>query len=159
VDYDLRRQDIYAALILCALSVLVVVESWRMPRDLQNWPAYASPGVVTGALGAVLFAMAIGLFARALKRGGARVGMRGADVRRYLADPRTRRLVVMTGLCALYLLSLGRGLPYHVTTGVYLAVAMLLFRAAAWWVVVLVSGVTTAAVAFVFNRIFLIPLP
>jgi hypothetical protein len=56
-------------------------------------------------------------------------------------------------------LILGRGIPYAFTTGSYLILTMLLFRATAWWAILVISGVTTAAIAFVFNRIFLIPLP
>jgi putative tricarboxylic transport membrane protein len=159
MEYDLRRQDLYAALILGAVSLLVIVESWRMPRHLQSWPAYAGPGVVTGALGLVLLGMAIGLFVRAWRRRGALIAMPLPEIRRHLADARTRRLWLIGLLGTAYLLSLGRGLPYQLTTGAYLVVAMLLFRAARWWVVLLVSAGVTAAIAFVFNRVFLIPLP
>jgi hypothetical protein len=62
-------------------------------------------------------------------------------------------------LSAVYLLILGRGIPYAFTTGSYLILTMLLFRATAWWAILVISIVTTAAIAFVFNRIFLIPLP
>jgi hypothetical protein len=62
-------------------------------------------------------------------------------------------------LSAGYLLILGRGIPYTLTTGGYLILTMLLFRATAWWAILVISGAATAAIAFVFNRIFLIPLP
>jgi len=154
-----RRQDAYAGLLLCALSLYVIVESWRMPRDLQKWPAYASPGVVTGLLGLGLLGMAIGLIVRALRRPGAGLGISLAQARRYVTDPLTARLLVMVLLCVAYLLSLGRQLPYTLTTTAFLALTMLLFRAAAWWVVLLASAATAAAVALVFNGVFLIPLP
>ncbi|MGH7324448.1 MAG: tripartite tricarboxylate transporter TctB family protein [Candidatus Rokuibacteriota bacterium] len=154
-----RRADVYAGLILCGLCGLVLVESWRMPRDLQGWPAYASPGVVTGSLALGLLAMGVALVIRAVRRAGARVTISGDEVRRFLAGPGTRRLALMGLLGAAYLLSLGQGLPYHLTIGGFLAVTMLLFGARPWWAVLLISGVTTAAMALVFNRIFLIPLP
>lgn len=154
-----RRQDIYAGLLLIGLAVFVIVESWRMPRHLQTWPAYAGPGVVTGLLALALLGMAIALLVRALRRPGISVAIPGAEVRRYLAQPGTRRLALMVLLCGAYLLLLGRGVPYHLTTGGYLAATMLLFGARPWWLVLLVGGVTTAAIALVFNRIFLIPLP
>lgn len=154
-----RRQDVYAGLLLIGLAVFVIVESWRMPRHLQTWPAYAGPGVVTGLLALALLGMATALLVRALRRPGVSPAIFGAEVRRYLAQPATRRLGLMAGLCAAYLMLLGRGLPYHLTTGAYLVVTMLLFGARPWWLVLLVGGVTTAAIALVFNRIFLIPLP
>jgi len=130
-----------------------------MPRHLQDWPAYAGPGMVTGLLGVVLLGMAAGLGVRALRRPGAGVTLPLADARRYLADPRTRRLALMAGLSLAYLVSLGRGWPYQVTTGAFLIAAMLLFNAARWWVVLLVSVATAAVIAAVFNRLFLVPLP
>ncbi len=154
-----RRHDIYAGLLLIGLAVFVIVESWRMPRQLQTWPAYAGPGVVTGLLALALLGMAIALVMRALRRPGASAVIPGPEVSRYLAQPATRRLALMAALCAAYLVLLGRGLPYHLTTGAYLVVTMLVFGARPWWLVLLIGGVTTACVALVFNRIFLIPLP
>jgi hypothetical protein len=157
--YELRRQDFYTGLILSALSLGVIVESWRMPRDLQGWPAYAAPGVVTGLLGLGLFGMALALTIRSIRRPGSPLGITRRDVRAYLTDIGTRRLGLMLGLSGLYCLALGRSIPYWLTTGGYLAAVMLAFRAGPWWQIVLISGGTTAAVAYVFNRIFAIPLP
>jgi hypothetical protein len=159
VDDKFRRQDAYAGLLLCAVSLFVIVESWRMPRRLQDWPSYAGPGVVTGLLGLALLGLAASLLVRALRRAGAGLRISRLEARRYLAAPETARLVVMAGLCTAYLVFLGRGLPYALTTTGFLVVAMLAFRAAAWWVVLLVSAATALAIAVVFNRVFLIPLP
>jgi hypothetical protein len=62
-------------------------------------------------------------------------------------------------LCVAYLLALGRGIPYSITTGAYLLVTMAVFRAASWWMIVLVSGLAATGLAVVFNKIFLVPLP
>jgi hypothetical protein len=130
-----------------------------MPRHLQTWPAYAGPGIVTGLLGLALLGMALALLVRALRRPGVSAAIPLAEARRYLVHPSTRRLALMVVLSGAYLALLGRGLPYHLTTGGYLAATMLLFGARPWWLVLLVGGVTTAAIALIFNRIFLIPLP
>lgn len=159
MDYEFRRQDFYCGLVLMALSLLVVLESLRMPRHLQEWPAYAGPGVVTSLLGLGLLGMALALIVRSMNRFGARLGIGGRDIGDYLADPGTRRLGLMLGVSVLYLLLLGRGLPYWATTGGYLIAVMLVFRAASWWQILLISAGTTATVAYVFNRIFAIPLP
>jgi hypothetical protein len=159
VKYEHRRQDIYAGVLLCALSLGVIAESSRMPRDLQGWPAYASPGVVTGLLALGLLGMALALVIRAIGRSGASVAVSRSEAQAYLADPRTHRLALMFVLSVAYLLALGRGIPYVVTTGAYLLLAMLLFRAAPWWAALLISGVAAAGISLVFNRVFLIPLP
>jgi Tripartite tricarboxylate transporter TctB family len=137
----------------------VLVESWRMPRRLQDWPAYAGPGVVTGLLGVGLLGMALALVIRAGRRSGVSLTVPMDAVWRYLRDPHTGRLALMALLCLGYLLALGRGLPYTLVTGTYLVVTMLLFRAAPGWAVLLISAAATAGIAVVFNRIFLIPLP
>lgn len=157
--YELRRQDFYTGLILSVVSLGVIVESWRMPRDLQGWPWYAGPGMVTGLLGLGLLGMAIALLVRAYRRAGAGLLAPLEEIRAYVSDPQTRRLGLMGLLCLGYLLSLGRGIPYYITTGTYLVLTMALFRAASWWVILLTSGLATAAISLVFNRVFLIPLP
>jgi hypothetical protein len=159
MEYPFRRQDIYAAVILIVLALFVIVESWRMPREFLGFPGYAGPGIVTGLLGLGLLGMALTLLARAWRRPGSRVAFSRADVRDYLANPQTRRFGLVLLLCAAYILSLGRGIPYYVTTGAYLLVTMAVFRAASWWVIALVSGLAATGLSVVFNKIFLVPLP
>ena len=159
MEYPFRRQDTYAAIILIAFSLFIIVGSWGMPRDLLGFPAYAGPGVVTGLLGLGLLGMAVVLLVRALRRPGARLAISRADVHAYLANPQSRRLGLVLLISSAYLLSLGRGIPYYITTGTYLIMTMAVFRAASWWVILLVSGLATAALAIVFNMIFLVPLP
>lgn len=157
--YSFRRQDIYAAIILIAFSLFIIVESWRMPRDLLGFPAFAGPGVVTGLLGLGLLVMAVALLIRALRRPGARLAISRAEVHAYFTNSQSRRLGLVLLISSAYLLSLGRGIPYYITTGAYLIITMAVFRAASWWVILLVSGLATAGLAIVFNMIFLVPLP
>ena len=159
MEYPFRRQDIYAAVILIVLALFVIVESWRMPREFLGFPGYAGPGIVTGLLGLGLLGMALTLLVRAWRRPGAGVAISRADIRSYLANPQTRRFGLVLLLCVAYLLSLGRGVPYYITTGAYLLVTMAVFRAASWWVIALVSGLAATGLAVVFNKIFLVPLP
>jgi len=159
MEYELRRQDFYCGLVIVAVSLLVLVESWRMPRDLQGWPAYASPGVVTGLLGLGLLVMGAALTLRSVRRAGASLGIGRGDIRASLTDTGTRRLGLMLGLSLAYCLLLGRQIPYWLTTAGYLAVTMFIFRAAPWWQILLVSAGTAAGVAYVFGRVFAIPLP
>ena len=159
MGYELRRQDFYTGLILCVVSLGIVAECWRMPRDLQGWPAYASPGVVTGLLGLGLFGMGLALLLRSVRGSGAALAITGTDIWDYLSDVGTRRLGLMLGLSVVYCALLGRSIPYWLTTGSYLLAIMFTFRAGPWWQILLISAGSTAAVAYVFSRIFAIPLP
>jgi hypothetical protein len=159
MEREFRRQDFYSGLILIALSCGLIAESWRMPRTLQGWPAYAGPGVVPGMLGLGLLIMALALALRSVKASGEPLQIGPRDVRAYLGDPGTRRFGLMLGLSALYCLLLGHGFPYWLTTAAYLTLTMFVFRAGAWWHILLVSATATAAITFVFGRIFAVPLP
>jgi hypothetical protein len=159
MDHRFRRQDFCAGLLLAALALFVLLECWRMPRLILGWPAYAGPGVVPGLLALGLLGMAVALLVRSVRRPGGPLAISTAEVRAYLTVPETRRFALMVGLAALYLLSLGRGLPYYLTTGSFLVVTMAVFRAARWWVILLVGGAAAAAIGIVFNEVFLVPLP
>ena len=131
-----------------------------MPRDLQGWPAYAGPGVVTGLLGLGLLGMGLTLTVRSVRRSGHPARRSQARTSGPTStDVGTRRLGLMLGLSVIYCSFLGRDIPYWLTTGGYLMAVMFAFRAGPWWQILLISAGSTAAVAYVFNRIFAIPLP
>jgi hypothetical protein len=159
MDYEFRRQDFYSGLIIVAIGLFVVVESWRMPRHFQNWPIYAAPGIVTGLLGLGLLGMGIALTIRSIRRQGAPLTFKRSDIFSYLKDPKTHRLGLMFALSLIYCLFLGHRLPYIVVTATYLAIAMITFRGTRPMKALIISAMVAIGVALVFNRLFLIPLP
>jgi len=163
--YELRRQDFYTGLIIIVIGLLVMVESWRMPRHIQDWPVYAAPGMVTGFLGLGFLAMGIILTIRSTRREGAPLAFKRSDISAYLNDPKTHRLGLMFALSLIYCLLLGRRLPFVVVTTIYLFMVMWLFRGPgpikffAIFKFLIISLATAMAVGIVFNRFFLVPLP
>ena len=159
MEREFRRQDFYTGVILSAVSLGVIAESWRMPRTLQGWPAYAGPGVVPGMLGLGLLVMAIALTVRSVQGSGSSLEITQGDAWAYLSDTGTKRLGLMLGLSVLYCLCLGHGFPYWMTTGAYLLLVMVVFRAGPWWQILLIAAAATGAITFTFGRIFAVPLP
>jgi Co/Zn/Cd efflux system component len=159
MEYEFRRQDFYSGLIIIAISLFVVVESWRMPRYFQGWPIYAAPGIVTGLLGLGLWGMGITLTIRSIRRQGTPLAFKRSDILSYLKDPKTHRLGLMFALSLIYCLFLGHRLLYIVVTAIYLAIAMITFRGTSPFKAIMISLMVAIGVALVFNRLFLIPLP
>jgi hypothetical protein len=159
MEREFRRQDFYTGLILSAVSLGVIAQSWRMPRTLQGWPAYAGPGVVPGMLGLGLLVMAIALTVRSVRGSGRSLEITQRDAWAYLNDTGTKRLGLMLGLSVLYCLLLGHGFPYWMTTGAYLLLVMIVFRAGPWWQILCIAAAATGVITFTFGRIFAVPLP
>jgi hypothetical protein len=163
--HELRRQDFYTGLIIIVISLFVLVESWRMPRHIQDWPLYAAPGMVTGLLGLGFLAMGMILTIRSTRREGAPLAFKRSEISAYLNDPKTHRLGLMFALSLIYCLLLGRRLPYVVVTTIYLFVVMVVFKGPGLvkffgiFKLLIISLATAMAVGVVFNRFFLIPLP
>lgn len=161
------RADFWFSIVLIALGLAVIVESWRMPRfeALQINP-YTVPGLVPGALGVVILVLGGALCLRAARAGGWRLGG-GRD--RWLADPGIRRLLLSMALCLLYAGGLVSRLPFWLATWLFVAGFMALFewplaasRADRIKRLALALGfglVIALVVSLVFERIFLVRLP
>ncbi|MCK7528909.1 MAG: hypothetical protein MZV64_70840 [Ignavibacteriales bacterium] len=124
-DFSMRGRMDYLLAVVYAPRASWSSSSWRMPRDLQGWPAYAGPGVVTGlARPRASSAWPWRCSLRALQRGrrtrspscaqGRRCVSRGCGDAAARADARDH--------ASAYLLSCSaRNIPYWLTTGGYLA--------------------------------------
>ena len=73
-DPGMPKADFIMGLILMACSLLIVVESLKIPRFEKDWGGfYAAPGFVPLILGITLFVMSLALFVRAVKKQGYRI--------------------------------------------------------------------------------------
>jgi len=163
------KADFVTGLMLIALGIAIVVASFEMPRfEELNVNPYTVPGLVPGALGAVILVLGAALFVRAARAGGWRL-FQGASGRAWHADAGTRNLLLAVALCLGYAGVLIGRLPFWLATFVFAA----LFVAAFEWPLArtgreharrlafalgfgaLVSG----AVTLVFQEVFLVRLP
>lgn len=156
------RADFVTGLVFTLLGLAVVWASLDMPRfEDRNINPYTIPGLVPGALGAIILVLGVVLFGRAALAGGWRLG--GL---RPSAGPDTRRLILALVLCLGYAAGLVGHIPFWLATFVFVALFVILFEwhsegGRAWRIgIALVYGAAVSAVVtLVFQKLFLIRLP
>jgi len=164
------KADFVTGLVLIALGVATVVESLRMPRFAHlNIEPYTVPGLVPGALGAVILLLGAILFLRAARAGGWRLGAGAAARKTWASDPGSRRLALSTALCLGYAGLLVGRLPFWLATFSFVFAFVVLFE----WPLATARGerirrllialayavAVAAAVTLVFQHVFLVRLP
>jgi putative tricarboxylic transport membrane protein len=164
----MARADLVTGLVLVALGIAVVVESLRMPRfEHLNINPYTIPGLVPGAIGAVLLVLGAVLFVRAAVAGGWRFG--GGTGVAALGDQGVRRLLLAVALCVGYAAGLVGRLPFWLATFLFVAGFVALFewpladgrhqRLRRLAFALGFGALIAAAVTLVFQKIFLVRLP
>jgi Tripartite tricarboxylate transporter TctB family len=162
------KADFVTGLVLIALGVATVVESLRMPRfEHLNIEPYTVPGLVPGALGAVILLLGTALFLRAARAGGWR--LTGAGATRTWADAGSRRLALSTALCLGYAGLLVGRLPFWLATFTFVFAFVALFewplatapgeRVRRLLIALVYALAVAAAVTLVFQHVFLVRLP
>lgn len=166
----MKKADYLTGLALILLSVYVLVESWRMPRleHLQAHPLSA-PGIVPAFLAVVLLIFGLILVGRSVKAGGHRLGLNREGIRKVLAEPANRRLLLTAVLTFVYAGVLVGRTPYGISTGLFVFVFITVFewrRGMSYWekkrvgvAAGLLAIVAAAAVSYTFERLFLVTLP
>jgi putative tricarboxylic transport membrane protein len=164
------KADFVTGLVLVALGIATLIESLRMPRFVElNVNPYTVPGLVPGALGAILLALGAVLFLRAARAGGWRLSVREPGAARVSSDPAARRLVLSVALCLAYAAGLVGRLPFWLATFLFVAAFVALFE----WPLAASPGdrrlrllfalafgaAVAAAVTLLFEHLFLVRLP
>jgi hypothetical protein len=153
------KADFLMGLILMVLSLLIVVESLRLPRFEKDWGGfYAAPGFVPLILGITLFAMSLALFVRAVKNQGYKI----IPDRQALADFSRSKAVHRWCLAMAYAFGfyflLGHNY-FYIATFLVLFAYMATFGEQKLWVGLIVSLAASGFIYLVFTKIFLVPLP
>ena len=167
---NMTKADLITGLVLIVFSLVVIEESWRMPR-LENLdvPLTSVPGLVPGLLGVVLLILGAALTLRSLIRGGHHLGITRENFARTLQLPGNVRLVVTLVLCVGYAGFMVGRLPYWLATGIFVFLFTGIFewrrdadrrtRLRALAFAAFLAVVTTAVVTWVFESVFLVTLP
>jgi hypothetical protein len=153
------QADFVMGLILVACSLVIVVESLKIPRFEKDWGGfYAAPGFVPLILGITLFVMSLALFVRALKMRGYRIVPHRETIHGFLRSKPVHRWCLAMFYAFGFFFLLG-----HIYF--YLAAFLVLFAYMATFgeqnrsISLIISLVAAAAIYLVFTKIFLVSLP
>jgi len=166
----MKKADFLTGLALILVCMYVLIESWRMPRleHLQAHPL-SVPGIVPAFLALVLLICGIILAGRSVMAGGCRPGLSREGLRRLLADPGNRRLLLTAVLTFVYAGVLMGHTPYTVSTGFFIFVFVAVFEwrrgmslremGGVGLKAALLAVVVAVSISYTFERLFLVALP
>ena len=166
----MKKADYLTGLALILLSIYVLVESWRMPRleHLQAHPL-SVPGIVPAFLAVVLMIFGLILVVRSVRAGGHHLSLSRAGIRKTLAEPGNRRLLLTALLTFVYAGILVGRTPYMLVTSLFVFAFVVIFE----WrrgmsfremrrlglAAAVLAIVFAVAVSYTFERLFLVTLP
>jgi hypothetical protein len=157
----LRSLDFFMGLGFLAVGAFVAYDGWvaYYAPQLATVEKSSNPGVTTmfigGALGFLGLVVTI-------------IGLLGSHhplhIGKQVVSETLRAKEFWMGcvvlLCiAIYFFVLWDRIPYVVSTFIFLTAMMAIFRAGAWWKILLIAGIATAVVWYVFGVMAMVPLP
>ena len=163
------RRDLTGGVVWTALGSIIVALSWQMDRMTQQGATlHTAPGLWPGIVGTLLAALGGMLMLRSWQR-AQRIGWNAAAPDDTDYAPRSS-FALATGMFFVYaLLLVGRGLPFWLSTALFVTTFVFLFqytlrRAAGkvtrGFAVALACGVLTAlVVTLLFEQLFYVRLP
>lgn len=156
------RTDLWGGAGWVAFGLWILIEALRMDRfEAMGASVYTMPGFVPGMIGAVIIALGLLLAVR----GWRKRAMNSTDSAETVEPLINKRIALMLPLTLVYAAALLGRLPFWLATALFVASFTWAFTPPEQpkirrLVTALASGViTTAAVIFVFQEIFLVRLP
>ena len=153
------KADFIMGLILMVLSLLVVLESLRLPRFEKDWGGfYAAPGFVPLILGITLFAMSLALFVRAVRNQGYKIVPGRLAFENFLRSKAVHRWCLAMAYVFGFFFLLGH-IYFYIAAFLVIFAFIATFGGQKLWVGLTVSLVASGLIYLVFTKIFLVPLP
>lgn len=164
------KADFITSLVLLAVGIGALVESWRMPRFEHLSPnPYTAPGLVPGIISIVIIVLAATLLIRSVLRAGIGPRSESGVARGFLAGEQARRLYIALGLTLGYAAGLVGRAPFWLATAAFVFGFIVAFeyrsdrnRSATFRLLAIAACeaiVVAVVVSFVFQHVFLIRLP
>ena len=158
-DKGMPKADFVMGLILMAGSLVIVVESLKIPRFEKDWGGfYAAPGFVPLILGITLFAMSLALFVRAVKKQGYQIIPGRQTLRDFVRSKPVHRwcLAMLYAFGFFFLLG---NIYFYLAAFLVLFAYMATFGEQKLSISLIISIIASASIYLVFTKIFLVPLP
>ena len=158
-DQGMPKADFIMGLILMAGSLLIVVESLKLPRFEKDWGGfYAAPGFVPLILGITLLVMSLALFVRAVKKHGYRIIPGRDQLRDFVRSKPVHRWCLAMVYAFGFFFVLGH-IYFYLAAFLVLFAFMATFGEQKVYISLIISVVASAMIYLVFTKIFLVPLP
>ena len=157
----LRSLDFFMGTGFALIGLYVMLDGYKtfFSPALVTVEKSVNPGVTTLFIGAFLALLGIVL---------ALIGMRGSGnpflkavevISETLRKKSFARGVLAMACIGVYFFVFWGRLPYVISTFIFLAGMMFLFKGGAWWKIFLISGITVAVIWYFFGVLAMIPLP
>jgi hypothetical protein len=158
----LRKADFITGIILTTLGLITLVFAlklgWDLPSVQQDgW--YTAPGLVPAGAAALLMVQGAFLTFHAFKEGGGWKREDYARLKAALTNPSVKRAVLAASLLVAYVFGLVGRVHFILAGFLFLAAFMFLFKAAAWWKILLIAASASIAIGLLFEHLARIPLP
>jgi hypothetical protein len=158
-DKGMPKADFIMGLILMAGSLVIVVESLKIPHFEKDWGGfYAAPGFVPLILGISLFIMSLALFVRAVKMKGYRIIPGRETLSNFVRSRPVHRWCLAMIYAFGFFFLLGQ-IYFYLAAFLVLFAYMATFGEQKRWISLIVSMVASATIYLVFTKIFLVQLP
>lgn len=165
------KADIRSGILIILVGVSFLLSSLRMPWGMYGYEWFACPGFVPSILSGIVTLLGVILITRGIfgkRRNGTDDGNDHAqresgaetphEATRWNLNP-AYRIILVIGLCAVYIFLLLGRLPYWLSTTTFVTAFIFLFKGASLGKSIVIGALTSLAVIFVFYKIFVVFLP
>jgi len=157
----LRTLDFFMGLGFAAIGLYVAIDGFKafISPALVTVERPANPGVTTMFIGGML--ALLGLIIALIGFIGSKTPFRNAKqvMPETLRKPTFLKGIIAMACIAVYFFVFWGRIPYVISTFIFLAGIMFIFKAGAWWKIFIISGVTVTIVWYVFGVLAMVPLP
>lgn len=151
------KADFISSIVLIVFSGWVLFLSYRMPA-YERVGSYARPSLAPTIFSVLLMFCGIILLIRSLSKRGYRISIEKKHFKSVYHSKAVKHFFVVLGLVFVFYIFLGK-MHFVFISCIYVFFNILYFQSTALWKNILISGVSTVFIWYLFNYLFLIPLP